>query len=64
MGVPGHHGYTTDPDHQKFYDETSLVAILAETGIAVKHVFHAPLRSIWLDMRMRQYFIHGVFQRA
>jgi SAM-dependent methyltransferase len=64
VGVPGQRGYTTDPDHKIFYDEAMLVSTLAAAGFARWQIFHTPVRSNWLDVRMRQYCVYGVFQRV
>jgi SAM-dependent methyltransferase len=63
VGVPGQRGYTTDPDHKVFYDETALVSTIAAAGFGLRRMFHAPLRSGWLNLRMRQYCLYGVFRR-
>ena len=64
VGVPGQHGYTTDPDHKIFYDEASLVEVMSATGFSRRKVFYTPLRSNWLDARLRQYCMYGVFERV
>jgi len=63
VGVPGLRGYATDPDHKVFYDEALLVSTLASAGFGVQQVSHMPCRSDWLNSRMRQYCIYGVFKR-
>jgi SAM-dependent methyltransferase len=63
VGVPGQRGYATDSDHKVFYDEVKLVSTLASAGFGLKRLFHMPLRSAWLDVRMRQYCLYGVFER-
>jgi SAM-dependent methyltransferase len=62
VGVPGRRGYESDPDHKTFYDEAGLLSTLRHAGFAPSTVFHAPLRSQWLDKMMRQYCIYGVFR--
>jgi SAM-dependent methyltransferase len=64
VGVPGQRGYTTDPDHKIFYNEALLVSTLTTAGFALRQIFHTPVRSNWLDARMRQYCMYGVFQRV
>ena len=65
IGVPGQRGWDSDADHKVFYDEAGLQRCLGEAGFATLEVFHAPLwRSAWLDRRMRQYCIYGLFARA
>ena len=63
VGVPGQRGYAMDSDHKVFYDEVKLVSTLVSAGFGLKRLFHMPLRSAWLDVRMRQYCLYGVFER-
>ena len=63
VGVPGRCGYTKDPDHKVFYDEPSLVALMRDHGFVHATWFYQPFRSAWLDLRMRQYCVYGVFRR-
>lgn len=62
VGVPGTRGYATDPDHKVFYDEVALVSTMAALGFGLRRVFHTPMRSDWLDKRLRQYCLFGVFE--
>ena len=62
VGVPGRRGYASDPDHKVFYDEESFVRTLHDAGFSRIDLFHMPFRSSWLDKRMRQYCIYGVFK--
>lgn len=61
VGVPGRRGFDCDPDHKVFYDQKSLVNVLTQAGFNVERVFHMPFHSIWLEGRLRQYCIYGVF---
>lgn len=63
IGVPGRRGYTCDPDHKVFYDESSLVEILATSRFDLKQLLCMPFKSVWLEAHMRQYCLYGVFQR-
>jgi len=63
VGVPGRRGYMMDSDHKIFYDEATLVSTLASAGFHLQHLFHMPFKSVWLDSRMRQYCLYGVFER-
>jgi len=63
VGVPGKRGYASDPDHKVYYDEVSLVSTMADARFCLQRLFHAPFRSKWLNMRIRQYCVYGVFQR-
>jgi SAM-dependent methyltransferase len=63
VGVPGYRGYSSDPDHKVFYDERGLQQRLASEGFQLREFFYTPLvRSRWLDQRLRQYCIYGVFE--
>lgn len=64
VGVPGRRGWDSDPDHKVRYDERSLSDCLQRAGFAEREIFHTPLwRSDWLDRRVRQYCIYGLFER-
>ncbi len=63
VGVPGNRGFLSDPDHKVFYDETSLVSTLRDAQFSLLRVFHMPFKSEFLNKRMRQYCVYGVFQR-
>jgi len=63
VGVPGQRGYATDSDHKIFYDEATLVSTLVTGGFRPQHLFHMPFKSAWLDARVRQYCLYGVFKR-
>jgi SAM-dependent methyltransferase len=64
VGVPGQRGYASDDDHKVFYDEAGLKARLVVAGFTPGRVHHIPLRSAWLDRKMRQYCVYGVFSNA
>lgn len=61
VGVPGRCGFASEADHKIFYDEENLVRTLNGFGFSRTDLFHMPLRSSWLDERLRQYCIYGVF---
>jgi SAM-dependent methyltransferase len=63
VGVPGRRGYATDSDHKVFYDELALVKTLVAAGFRLQHLFYMPIKSAWLDLRLRQYCLYGVFKR-
>ncbi|MFA5913367.1 MAG: class I SAM-dependent methyltransferase [Burkholderiales bacterium] len=65
VGVPGHRGFASDPDHKIFYDETLMQQTLDRVGFTCECVFYMPLpfQSVWLSRRTRQYCIYGVFRR-
>lgn len=64
VGVPGHKGFSHDPDHKRFYDERELCATLEGAGFRTREVFYAPFRLRWLDARLWIYACYGVFDRA
>jgi SAM-dependent methyltransferase len=61
IGVPGAHGYTCDSDHKIFYDEATLVSTMVALGFGLQKVYHAPIRSEWMNKSLRQYCVYGVF---
>lgn len=63
VGVPGQCGYATDSDHKIFYGEAALVSTVIAAGFRLQHLFYMPFQSNWLDVRMRQYCLYGVFER-
>jgi SAM-dependent methyltransferase len=63
VGVPGQRGYDSDPDHKVNYNAEALVATLEAARFSLRHLFYTPFRSRWLNTRMRQYCVYGVFQR-
>jgi SAM-dependent methyltransferase len=62
IGVPGTAGYKSDPDHKVYYDETKLRERLQKAGFTASTILHMPLKSEYLDKRMRQYCIYAVFR--
>jgi len=63
VGVPGQKGYASDPDHKIFYDQTLLVGTVTAEDFALIRVLHMPLRSRFLNKRLRQYALYGIFVR-
>lgn len=63
VGVPGVRGFSSDPDHKRFYDEEALISSLKEANFSFVDMIHMPFKSRLLDQRMRQYCLYGVFQR-
>ena len=64
VGVPGKMGFQADPDHKRFYDETSLMATLNQHGFDTTNILHMPFKCSWLDEHARQYCLYGVFTKA
>jgi len=63
VGIPGILAYTIDPDHKHFYDEKTLIRLMKKAGFKSIKVLHMPFKSKFLDKKMRQYCIYGIFQR-
>lgn len=63
VGVPNRLGYDSDSDHKIFYDEEKLVDFLTTQSFATQNIIHAPLKSSFLERRMRQYCLYGVFRK-
>jgi SAM-dependent methyltransferase len=64
VGVPGQRGFTEDVDHKKFYDRELLASTLADSGFRLWQHFYMPFKSNWLNLRIRQYCLYGVFKRV
>ncbi len=62
VGVPGTLGYSRDSDHKVFYSRTKLIDTMKDAGFSVNSVFAMPLELDFLDTRMSQYCIYGVFR--
>lgn len=61
VGVPGRRGFQSDSDHKVFYDESSLRALLARFAFFPFRMFYMPVYWPWLDERLSQYCLYGVF---
>lgn len=64
VGVPGLRGYAADTDHKRYYDAEALVALMSDNGFVNERVIHTPLKSSFLDRKMRQYCVYGIFRRT
>ena len=62
VGVPSRKGFLADPDHKVFYDQAALEACLNNCGFCIQDSFWMPFRWKWLDSRMSQYCLYGVFR--
>jgi SAM-dependent methyltransferase len=60
-GVPGEKGYKSDPDHKRFYDETSLKDLISRFGFTWIRTLHMPFRLPKLNLIKNQYCIYGIF---
>ena len=63
VGVPGIKGYASDSDHKVFYSKEGLVEKLNNAGFSEINVFGMPLDLDWLDNKMKQYSVFGVFRK-
>jgi SAM-dependent methyltransferase len=63
IGVPGLLGYQRDSDHKVFYSKTCLINTINQAGFVGNKVFAMPLDIDWLETRMSQYCIYGVFSK-
>ena len=61
VGVPGIRGYAADTDHKIFYDEKKLNIKLTDCGFNLITLFHMPIRANWLNYKISQYCIYGVY---
>lgn len=65
VGIPGRRGWDSDPDHKVYYSASSLTETVCAAGFELIEVFHTPLiRSTWLEQRLRQYCVFGLFSRT
>lgn len=62
VGVPGIKGYAYDPDHKVFYDKNQLSDLLSGEGFKLESHFYTPIKSEFLERKMRQYCFFGVFR--
>ena len=64
VGVPGHRGWLSDPDHKIFYDEVTMKECIEKLGFQWLCFFYAPtFKSHLMSKRLRQYCIYGIFLR-
>ena len=63
-GVPGQCGYLKDRDHKVFYSREKLIKTISSHGFNTLEVFAMPFDLDWLDSRLSQYCVYGVFQPA
>lgn len=61
VGVPGIRGFVYDPDHKVYYDERRLVDRLNVAGFTHSATFFMPFKCEWLNNKIRQYCLYGVF---
>jgi len=63
VGVPGSKGYASDPDHKVFYSKEKLIMTLSKAGFVEENIIGMPLDLDWLDDKISQYCLYGVFRR-
>ena len=63
IGVPGEKGYAHDPDHKVFYDSEKLELLLAKHNFKTASIFYMPLRSNFLNKKIRQYCLYMHFTK-
>jgi SAM-dependent methyltransferase len=61
IGVPAPAGYAWDKDHKIFYSEDRLQKTLEECGFKKVEIFHMPVKSKFLEAKIKQYCYFGVF---
>ncbi|MBY0518503.1 MAG: class I SAM-dependent methyltransferase [Bacteriovoracaceae bacterium] len=63
IGVPAPAGYNWDHDHKVFYSEKKLRETVETFGFKQIEHFHMPLKSKFLELRMKQYCYFSVFAK-
>lgn len=61
VGVPARRGFEWDQDHKVFYSEEKLKKTIECFGFKQIHTFHMPLKSTFLENRMKFYIYYSVF---
>ncbi len=64
IGVPGPAGFAYDSDHKIFYSDESLETLMNSIGFKRVESFHMPVRSKFLENKMRQYCYFSVFEKV
>lgn len=64
IGIPGHKGFHSDPDHKCFYSYDSLCSLLEEHSFKPISTTFSPFKSSFLDRRLSLYCIYVVFSRS
>lgn len=64
IGVPGHQGYLSDPDHKTFYTKESLEKLVVEVGFSIAHVFYMPLNHVFLDRYLSAHCLYAIFRKS
>jgi SAM-dependent methyltransferase len=62
VGVPGKKGFASDSDHKVYYDKSTLFECLKKAGFLPEKFFWMPLQLHWLETRLSQYCLYGIFR--
>lgn len=62
VGVPGRLGYACDSDHKVFYDESTLIRVMSDAGLHTIVIIYMPFKWDWLDDKLPQYCLYGLFE--
>jgi ubiquinone/menaquinone biosynthesis C-methylase UbiE len=62
VGVPGKKGFASDADHKVYYDKSALCERMTKAGFLAEKSFWMPMSWTWLDARLSQYCLYGVFR--
>lgn len=63
VGVPGKLGFIKDQDHKTFYGDKKLKRRLLQSNFSFVRLFYTPFKSHWVEQKMPQYCLYGVFQK-
>lgn len=63
IGVPAAAGYAWDHDHKIYYSEKKLKDTVEKAGFKQVENFHMPLKSEFLEMKMKQYCYFNLFAK-
>ena len=63
VGVPGSKGYARDTDHKIFYSKEKLITTISNAGFLEESIVGMPLDLDWLDDKISQYCVYGVFTK-
>ena len=63
IGVPGSLGYKFDDDHKVFYSRNNLIETLNKNNFKLIKIFGMPFDLSWMDLKVKQYCVYGVFEK-
>lgn len=64
VGVPGIKGFHGEIDHKVFYNSQLLSSTFSKHGFTLVKMFNTPFKSEYLERKMRQYCLYGVFRKS